>query len=177
MKNTPKYETLWKRSTTGKVKSYKKEIKLTRLYCWRCHDYLPLERFPNESGYGSKAKQPVCDKHPGGSHSEIRSKAQASRKTRRTIEQQTFDYYGGYVCVDCGITDSYLLKLFHAQGKAQGKQCRMDACGERYQYHSRLYYFWLKAHKYPKQHKQIVLCLHCQRARSRHEETKPIIKP
>lgn len=176
MKNIPKYETLWKRSATGKVKSYKKEIKLTKLCCWRCHDYLPLERFPNESGYGSKAIRPVCDKHKSLTRKQARVQAQASRATRRTIEQQTFDYYGGYTCVDCGITDPYLLKLYHAQSKEQGKQCKIAACGKRYQYHNKLYYYWLKKHSYPVGHKQVVLCRVCQMKRDRHKKTKPIKK-
>lgn len=60
MKNRPKYlRTYHQVGQTIRIR--KREVKLSRLYCFACHTYEDLIRFPKESGYGSKARYSVCD--------------------------------------------------------------------------------------------------------------------
>ncbi|KKL90429.1 hypothetical protein LCGC14_1904800 [marine sediment metagenome] len=169
--NRPKYETLWKRSATGKVKSYKVEVKRTTLYCRSCHRDKRVTKFFNESGYGTDTtNKTIClicyNKHLLRDE-KVRARLDAKNKT---ITQQVVEHYGGYKCVgsmykgsrcvgDLAITDPRLLKLYHHAGK--DRHYRVAALGLRYCNHIRNYHFWLKTHGYPSQHRQVVLCLHC----------------
>jgi len=149
MKNIKKYQRSYKK-VKGKIVSVKTEVKLTQLYCYSHHDYLPIRRFPNETGYGTRNRT-ICD-------SCIQKKEAKRKKTRTglTPKDRVYQHYGGYKCVDCGITQEEVLVLHHIH--FNGKECRLEACGNRYKYNSTVYHYWLIRNNYPPKHKQIVLC-------------------
>ncbi len=161
--NAPKYETRWKRSTTGQVRSYKREVKLSHLHCFACNKKKALFRFPAESGYGSKTTPQtacgVCLNKRAFRKDAIPFYLKRDRLHKGIpIKQQVMSHYGGK-CHICGVSDSRMLSLYHYKGR--DRHYRTVALGSKNRNHLRNYYFWLKTHQYPSEHQQLVLCLNC----------------
>ncbi len=163
MKNIKKYKYKWK-EVKGKPESFKVEVKLEQLYCYSHHDYLPIKRFPNESGYGTRNRT-ICD-------SCLQRKEAKRRRTGTglTPKDRVYRHYGGYKCVDGGEEKEEILTLHHVH--FNGKECRLEACGSKYQYHSTVYHYWLIRNNYPPKHEQVVLCQNCHTLRHIEEKKK-----
>lgn len=172
MKNIPKYEIRFKQGASGRIRSYKKEVKLAHLYCYACHDYKTAKQFPHESGYGSKAQRSTCAVCLNKRAIHNRDKLKRTTRNKYNIKDQTYQHYGGYKCSVGGSTQKEILVLHHVH--FNGKECRIEACGTSYQYNSTVYQYWLRRNHYPEKHRQIVVCInqHCLIHKKQHEEKK-----
>ena len=127
----------------------------TKRFCFPCLEKGKENRDARSAAYISLGLCSQCGNNPLVSEVLCQFCLNRKKKINIGIKEMVFDYYGGCICVNCGIKDPYLLTLDHVNndGNIWRKKLSTGSGGT--------FYNWLIKNNFPEELELQVLCFNC----------------